>query len=523
MAGEPDFGPLLARPGFRADLLYFIRLAGNYAASIVIDCRAGAAKKHKAEFSHWLGLDVGQQRKSAPLAASPAALEARLFAQFLQRNRKLVSAVDNKALIKKDIWRALAFGHPWFDVFKTDFPTLMSEMPINMRERLSQSLQRDHLLPWNTKDFLAAIEDLTDYRGWLEHAQERIDRGEMRPPVGDARLLEILGLMLLPFLGNHLVGRIRHHGRRGGVRSHKAIADSAQHGLAVALASRRDTSKFMNGLKRRTDHESIRERITRKYGNVPNDEAVHRIAKEEAKKRRDLESQKAAMLAMYRRYFSEHTWPRYNYENFLIRFAFIGRRRIRALEEKLGMESQDRPDFMNVIEPAFMLAMDMALIIHVWLTELEEAGVPIRNKKQVGPVIPALRNAITHGDWLWEIADSARGRQALSFLELLTALLALPEQGRLNDGAQWRNNLLTRLEGALRPCGWAYVYAMSGAGDDPNQMPARHVIKRWSAAHRNKFADKARWRKEKRTPLRRLAAAWMRDIAAARAAALGKN
>ncbi len=33
-AGRPEdiFGPLLERPAFRADLLYFIRLAGNYAA-----------------------------------------------------------------------------------------------------------------------------------------------------------------------------------------------------------------------------------------------------------------------------------------------------------------------------------------------------------------------------------------------------------------------------------------------------------------------------------------------------------
>lgn len=523
MAREPFFDPLFSRPGFRADLLYFIRLAGNYAASIVIECRSGASKKHKAEFSHWLGLDVGADRKAAKPAASQKELENRLWTQFLQRNPKLVSAIDNKPHVKKDIWRALAFGHPWFDVFKTDFPTLLTEMPVAMRERLSQSLQRNHLLPWQTKNFLAAIEDLTQYRHWLEHRHDRIIKGEMRPVVSDARLLQILGLMLLPFLGNHLVGRIRHHAGKAGLRDRREMTEKARNALAAGLASRRETSRFMNGLKRRVDHESIRARITRKYGNVPSDEVVHRIAKEDAKKRRDLESQKAAMLELHRRYFGTHTWPRYNYENFLIRFAFIGRRRIRALEEKLGIADEAQPDFILLIEPAFMLAMDLALIIHVWLTELEDAGVEVRDKKKAGPVVSALRNGIAHGDWLWDIADDARNGVAFSFQELLAALLDLPGTGRLHDSVTRQNDLLTRLEAVLRPNGWAHVYALAAPGDDPNQLPARYVVKRWTSAYREKFEDRSRWRVEKRAPLRRISAAWMRDIARARSHLITRN
>lgn len=523
MAGEPFFDPLFSRPGFRADLLYFIRLAGNYAASIVIECRAGASKKHRAEFSHWLGLDVGADRKNAKPATSQKELESRLWTQFLQRNPRLVSAIDNKPLIKKDIWRALAFGHPWFDVFKTDFPMLLSEMPVAMRERLSQSLQRNHLLPWQARNFLAAIEDLTRYRHWLEHRNDRIARGEMRPAVSDARLLEILGLMLLPFLGNHLVGRIRHHAWKAGLRNQREMTENARNALASSLASRRETSRFMNGLKRRVDLESIRARITNKYGNVPSDEAVHRIAKEDAKKRRDLESQKAAMLELHRRYFGMHTWPRYNYENFLIRFAFIGRRRIRALEEKLGIAGEAQPDFILLIEPTFMLAMDIALIIHVWLTELEDAGVEVRDKKKAGPVVSALRNGIAHGDWVWDIADDTRNGVAFTFQELLAALLDLPNMGRLHDSKTRQNDLLTRMEAVLRPSGWAHVYALAAPGDDPNQLPARYVVKRWTPAYRERFADRSRWRVEKRAALRRIAAAWMRDVAHARSHVMAGN
>ena len=515
-ASDTLFADLLPRPGFRADLLYFIRLAGNYAASIVIDCRSRASHKHKAEFARWLGLDVGKERAKVVNAESPKALEERLWNQFLERNPAFLSPVDKRPNVKKDIWKALAFGEPWFDVFKTDFPTLMSKMPDRMRERLSRALQKDHLLPWETRQFLTAVEDLTTYRHWLEHPQDRIAKGDARPSVGDGRVLEILGLMLLPFLGNHLVGRIRHHGRRIGLRAGADIADCAREILRKSLASRRETSKFMNGLKRRIDNDTIRKRITEKYGNPPSDAAVHRIAKEERKKRNDLEKQKAAMLALHRRYFEKDTWPRYNHENFLMRFAFIGRRRIGALEEKLDIAGQEHPDFINAIEPAFMLSMDMALVIHVWLTELADAGVEIKKEKIVGPIVPALRNAIAHGDWLWDIVDKSRNGQIFTFAELLQALLALPQQGRLNDVAQRRNDLLTRLEGVLRPCGRTHVYGIAQAGDDPNRMPARHIVKRWGCKDREKFADRARWRLEKRMAVRRLAAAWMRDIASVR-------
>ena len=516
MAEALQFGVLLGRPGFRADLLYFIRLAGNYAASVIIECREKASDKNKAEFAKWLGMDVGADRKKAPIEKTAKALEDRLWAQFIARNPSLVSAIDKKPLIKKDIWRALAFKHPWFDVFKTDCPLLLSEMPITMRERLSRSLQKDHLLPWTSQRLVSAIEQLTKYRHWLEHAEDRIAKGELRPSVSDEQLLEILGLMLLPHLGNHLVGRIRHHARQAGMRGMAPATERAKAILALSLASRREASKFMNGLKRRSDHDTIRARITRKFGNEPGDAAVHRIAKQDAKERRDLEHQKAAMLALHRRYFDEATWPRYNHEKFLIRFSFIGRRRISALEEKLGIAADERPDFINAIEPAFILATDMALVIHVWLTELEQAGIPVRDKKAVGAVVPALRNGIAHGEWLWTIADASRAGQNYSFAELLAALLALPALASAGDKRRWRNDLITRLEALLRPCGWTHVYSIIQPGDDPNQLPARYVVKRWTQLDRARFADRSRWRLEKRPALRRLAAAWMRDLTAAR-------
>lgn len=473
-AGRPGdiFGPLLERPAFRADLLYFIRLAGNYAASIFIDVR------NRAPMHHRHALDV-------------------FITGHAGNDTQLLAALTNR--------------HAWFDALKADFTILLGEMPQYMKDRLERALTEDHLLPWDRRNFIKALDDLREYRHFLEHPEKRIN-------VTDERLLETLGRMLLPFLGNHLAGRVHHHGRRSGMRNARAAAEQTRTILADALAARRETSKFMNGLKRRVSHDEIAAELTRKRGSPPHDAAVHKIAKARKKERADLECRKAAMLTLHRSYFNETSWPRYNHENFLMRFAFIGKRRILDLENKLQFPA-DRHDFIHAIEPFFILSMDMALIIHCWLTELEGAGVPIRNRKELAKVTPAaawlpdIRNAIAHGGWIWAVEPKDRSSQPLSFAELVASLLAALHHPKVaRDGAKWRNDLLTRMEGALRPCGWHHIYAKAQPDDDPNQMRAHHVIKRWTAKTRARYADRYKWHVEKRPYLRRVAATWMRDL-----------
>ncbi|MFA6219888.1 MAG: hypothetical protein WC692_08950 [Erythrobacter sp.] len=480
MEGGVDFGPLLARPAFRSDLLYFIRLAGNYAASIFADVRNRAPTKHRRAFDDWLA-----------------------------------SHQCNDAMLKTE----LTDHRKWFDAHKRDFTNILEDMPHYMRDRLTRALQYDHALTLDHRGLSKCLDDLREYRHWLEHAEERIDKGEKRPQnVTDDRLLHILGLMLLPFMGNHLLGRIRHHAGRSGLRAHDVqnIAAPAKAILDSALTDRREASKFINGLKRRVDNDTIRRRITTRYGNAPSDQAVHRIAREDAKKRRDLEDRKSALLDLHRRYFAEGHWPRYNYENFLIRFGFIGRARIAAMENLLRNRSDEPLDFILHIEPLFMLSMDIALIIHCWLAALEERGVPIRNMKQIGPRVPAIRNAISHGGWVWDVIP--KGENApLPFGEVLTALLTALDHSAVNDKARWKNDLLTAIEGALRPMQWSRVHDRSPPpADDPNRMPPGFTVKRWDAATRTRFADRTRWHIEKRQPLRRIAAAWMRELAKVR-------
>ncbi len=499
MAGGELFGELLDRGGFRSDLLYFIRLAGNYAAAIFIDCRDRAQSKHRRQFALW---------------------------------------IETESVEDRHLRDALVQRKPWFDSLKRDFPRLIEAMPQPMRDRLGRTIVQDHAIPLDLRNFVALLDDLLEYRHWLEHWEERKARGAIPNPASDERLLRIIGLMLLPQLAHHLLGRMHHHARKARLRDRHARADRARAIMNAAIADRREASRHVNGLKRRTDLDSIRAQLIRKYGNAPGGAAVHRIAKEEAKKRRDFESRKASLLSVHQSYFAEGTWPRYNYENFLIRFGFIGRGRIAALERLLGERREGpgglRHDFIHAIEPAFHLSMDIALILHLWLSDLEEAGVPVRKEKLFKRsyrtvagdaanlatlhyrTIVNLRNAVAHNGWFWEVEDPAMPGTFLSLSDLLGHLLPLPARFGLTDGAERRNHLLTTIEAALRQQMCAYVYRKRGSDDDPNRSPPPVVVRRWTTDTREQYADKTQWRIERRAALRSLTAHWMREVAKAR-------
>lgn len=94
------------------------------------------------------------------------------------------ASIDNK------LCEALCHNHKWFDALKKDFPIIIDGMPQYLKDRLSKSLQFDHAIPMTDGKFGEMITDLTKYRHWLEHAPERIEKGEHRPFISDRRLLE---------------------------------------------------------------------------------------------------------------------------------------------------------------------------------------------------------------------------------------------------------------------------------------------------------------------------------------------
>jgi hypothetical protein len=452
LSGQNLFADLESSAAFRADMLYFLRMAGNYMANIFINTRSGAPSKHRRTLAEWL-------------------------------DKQATTDYDDKLLT------ALKTKKPWFDVYKKGASTLLENMPLPMRDRLARSVQTDHCLPLSLSNFIKMLDELRAYRHWLEHYEERIQKKQSRSVTDDV-IARHLGLLLLPHLHNHLIGRVHHHSCKMGQRHFgrpKAHANSALHTIfAKAIAERREAT--MERMGKRTKGSVIR------------------------KERQEAQEAGERWRTTHAARFAPETWPRYNVHNWKIRFYFMGQGRIAQLENLLRPANNDRAaiDFIHAIEPLFNLSLDINLSIHLALTGLEQSGVKVGNKKQVGSIIPAIRNEIAHGGFFWDAKD---GNNPLSVQQVFEAVQdLLLEQ---TNGKQLRNDFVTAIEQHLHKARITLVYPPATT-DNPNKNPPPIRIRNWSADNRARYGANSGYRLEKRKDYRRVAAAWMRELVKSR-------
>ncbi len=377
-----DLSPLLQRPGFQADLLYFIRMAGTYIEAIFLDAR----------------LTWKDNR----------------FKSF----QAIIDELAKKEPKHEKQWSALRNKDPHIEFATTEpFKLLLANLATEHKNSLSRRLQWEHALPWSFDVYYQKIETLRKYRHFLEHLRDKPPPGQ-RPD--DAELLHILGLLLLPYLQNHLVGRIIHHQRRlkhsspsplkgeGPISSpsplkgegrgegtpklkqktpspnplpqgERAIIRVAQDILQNAESDRRETSRNIFGLKTRST--------------LPANERRDRVTYNDRWKER------------FADWFATDTWPRYNEHNFKVRYHFIGRKRLKILGDALCASTSTKgyfsdpakADFIRELEPIYYASLDINLILHKFLFEMEELKLKVRSSKEMQNSIPALRNEIAHG------------------------------------------------------------------------------------------------------------------------------
>jgi hypothetical protein len=453
-----NLSPLLALPGFRSDLLYFIRMAGNYIESIFLDTRDRWTDPRKRAFQATLDTLKAKEPKNASK-----------FADLALRQPKSEFA------------------------FAQSFRDLLAYLPATHQQTLADRLQQDHALPFNFDQFFSTITLLRDWRNYLEHA------ADAKPPTkpDDGRLLEALGLLLLPYLHNHLVGCVAHHARK--VRLNNSVANEVRARLRTAEQMRRETSRKRYGRKTR--------------GTLGKNERIHQ------------ENSKTAWMARYAEYFAPDTWPRHNYHNFKIRWHFMGRHTIRMLEQQLQGNTanpKQHGDFMREIEPLYGVMLDIHLHLHSFLEGMKQQGLNIRERKTVGPLIVALRNEIAHGGCFWQVKKYVAKDQPqpsgddrfYAVAEIFAAVLNLPSLAKLPDPKAPALQLADRLRSVLKQAGLHRVYLLD-MDCPPNQLPAPLVVRRWTPARREKFANKTRYRIDKRERLRAVLAAWQRALSAA--------
>jgi hypothetical protein len=448
-----DLTSLLQRPGFRADMLYFLRMAGAYLETIFIDARV-----------NW---------KDNRLKAYQAIIDARLKKEPTQQ--KFLAAMR-----KQD--PGIEF------VFKKDFTYLLAHLEPTHKDHIKRRLLWEHALPWDFNGFDTVIETLRDYRHYLEHFDEKTGKGEKRP--ADTLMLKYLGLLLLPHLHNHLLGRVIHHERKLALRK-KPYSDAVRSILREAETDRRETSRNLFGLK------------TRQL--LPRNERLDRETYNQRWKER------------FPLWFAADTWPRYNEHNFKIRYHFMGQARLKTLGDVLENSSSAKGyfedaahcDFMRELEPLYYATLDINLILHKHLAEREAAGVEIKSAKKAGALIPALRNEIAHGGFFWQVKNKSSNNDFYPLPEVFCALLKLcPDTER-------RNDLTTAIAAVIKAYGAHRVHDRQALSDNPNQNPPPLIIHRWTTAKRAKYASKERWHIDRRPRLRAVLAHWKRALDAA--------
>jgi hypothetical protein len=455
-----DLTRLLTRPAFRADLLYFIRMAGTYIEAIFLDARLTWKDNRLKAF------------------------------------QGIIDDLKNKNPQYEKNWVALRKQDPAIEFAATEpFKLLLAHLQTTHKDSLARRLQWEHALPWGFDNFYTIVEQLREYRHFLEHYDKK-------PKPDDAELLRNLGLLLLPHLQNHLIGRILHHQKRTSPSPFKGEGrGEGKHILEIkailqkAESDRREMSRNIFGLKTRNT--------------LPKNERI------------DRETYNNRWKERFADWFASDTWPRYNEHNFKVRYHFIGRRRLALLGAALQSSTSSqgyfndpkKADFIRELEPIYYASLDINLIIHKFLFEMEALRLDVRSSKKMNNSIPALRNEIAHGGFFWDIKNKAGEQIALE--DVFTDLLSLPAKAKMPNIKERQNDLITAIAGVIKNYGAHRVHDSEKIGDDPNKRPPPYIIHRWTAEKRARFADSKRYTIDRRPRVRALLASWKRALSAA--------
>jgi hypothetical protein len=463
MSQKIDLTNLLIRPAFRADLLYFIRMAGTYIEAIFLDARVNWKDNRLTSF------------------------------------QTIIDELKTKYRQYEKNWNALRKQDPGIEFAAKDaFKLLLAHLEKTHKDNLIRRLQWEHALPWSFNIYYEKVKQLRAYRNFLEHPD-----GKTKPD--DDELLHTLGLLLLPHLQNHLIGRIIHHQRKLAKPSPSPFKGEGRgegkHILEIiailqkAESDRRETSRNIFGLKTRNT--------------LPKNERI------------DRETYNNRWKERFADWFASDTWPRYNEHNFKVRYHFIGRRRLALLGAALHSSTSSqgyfndpaRSDFIRELEPIYYASLDINLIIHKFLFEMEALRLDVRSSKKMNNSIPALRNEIAHGGFFWDIKNKAGEQIALK--DVFTDLLSLPAIAKMPNIKERQNDLITAIAGVIKNYGAHRVHDSEKIGDDPNKRPPPYIIHRWTAEKRARYADSKRYTIDRRPRVRALLASWKRALSAA--------
>lgn len=490
-----DLFPLEKDARFRAACLHFLQLANTYIVQIFFQTFNDG--KRRRQLYEWLNRDSIRNNDQ-------------------WKKGKKISPELYRNIVPSEKGRS-----GYLDAYDRDFTTLlrlMSDERAGCRhaaDRFFRNLNHFHAIPLKREEFFRMLDRLRNKRNWLKDFDRRSQRNGNRPD--DTEVIRYLGLLLLPKLHQHFTGvvsRALARARRAGTENPEIDTRAMEHHFRRARKERAEATERIFGARKR--------------------------GKIDRKQRRDMEQAKQAFREHYKALYPKGAGPRYSYQQFRIRLAFIGKVNLGRLKKLLGAP-EGKLHFSRDIEPLYNTAMAMNNILDeaFWLMARadgeerkrlrDEEGLSKKKaKERMGSCaclqgdVRGLRNHVAHNGLFCfyrpdrkENEDGSRNRESpfLPVHELFaTVFRALMRQ----HNPHWReqvNELCNRIRTVLEKQDYAWVFERSSERENNNPP---HVVRRWTVEKREKYLNFDKWRLDRRKYVRTICAQWKNDVEKAR-------
>jgi len=391
---------ILADTEFRTDLLFFIRLAATYCKTIFWQAFLPSAKARRqtllAVFHEYAPKKTIKQIHNIDV----------LNGNFIFAARKLADA-------------------PAPQLGGQTKPQI--ELAIN--QIFSNGLRARHGLPWCFDDYIAVLENLREWRNYLEHYADK-QQAQKPLPDGWPQLLHNLGLLLL----QEFHGELRNSIERIGT---KAAWEARSDAAAILSAAKKQRNEAIAEMFHRW---RCREAI---YAQQPKNK--------NGQPRNKIQKSRELNYGEWRRYYeglcynnSEHL----RQNSFRLAYDFIGKSNFRAICARLGAPLQEKripfPDkkqrarieqgkkweeglkiqtapeahfsFFHEIKPFYVITVRLQKVLHFYLENFAEAWdkaeITERNKRWlIGKIkdetLREARNKIAHNGLVWRVKSAA--------------------------------------------------------------------------------------------------------------------
>jgi len=413
------------------------------------------------------------------------------------QQRKIQKPEMLKKQFKQQILSSSRVKTPHFDAFTHDFQIMMDAL-VDTRKTAFKNRLTEHAIPLTFESFLDLVDELRLKRHYLK--SWKVDANKR---FTEARVLQALGLLLPSKQHQHILGAANHAAKRLNIKFDERA-------LRMVFSAQR---------------KSRAEATLAYYGNRRKKSQLN------PSERRNRENSMTAVQTKYNEFYPDGSWPRYNFHKFKICHYFYGKHNIEMIRRMLDT---DQPHFQRDIEAAIETSTHVGRILNLAVFRLDQADKVLgkKDRRTRGAVqgrMREIRNAVAHNTPFYaimakEIPSNEGGEKVLlrpeDVFEAVFSAFYLPHViNKHGSASQNVNDLYSKLTGILKKQDYSWAFPNPQTSKNHMDHTPPHIIRHWSQKNRDEYANRNKWRLDKRHTIRKLCADWANSVRDARVTA----